>query len=65
MLVEKDIIVDYNLSDGFEVLAKNVTTAGSTFSQAKLDVLNPLNLRLVRHFKRWRDGYSMVNMMLG
>lgn len=65
---KKDIIVDYNLSDGFEVLAKNVTTAGSTFSQAKLDVLNSLNPTISKAFQemeRWIfDGEYDVGMIL-
>jgi ATP-dependent 26S proteasome regulatory subunit len=66
---KKDIIVDYNLSDGFEVLAKNtVSTVNSTFSQAKLDVLNSLNPTISKAFQemeRWIfDSDYDVGMIL-
>ena len=54
---KKDILVDYNISDGFEVLASSgVQTKNSTFSQAKLDVLNSLNPTVSKAFQemeRW------------
>lgn len=66
---KKDIIVDYNLSDGFEVLAKNtVSTVNSTFSQPKLDVLNSLNPTISKAFQemeRWIfDSEYDVGMIL-